>query len=78
MNLVEWCKLKKDNANLSEGQLAIKAWDLQRQQMIEELMQQEQKRFEKAAEQEIGKSIEKVIEKALTGGKANLDIKINL
>lgn len=82
MNISEWCKLKRDNANLSEEEFAVKAWNLQRQQIRNIIMQKEQERFEKVAEKEIerqiDKNLDKVIEKALKGGKAALDIKINL
>ena len=81
MNISEWCKLKRDNANLSEEEFAVKAWNLQRQQIRDTIMQQEQERFENAEkkiEQELDKNLEKVIEKALLGGKSSLDIKINL
>ena len=82
MNISEWCKLKRDNANLSEEEFAVKAWNLQRQQIRNIIMQKEQERFEKAAEKEIerqiDKNLDKVIEKALKGGKSSLDIKINL
>ena len=80
MNISEWCKLKRDNANLSDEEFAVKAQNLQHKKIQEAIMQQEQERFEKAAEkkieQEIDKNIEKVIEKALLGGKSSLDIKI--
>lgn len=82
MNISEWCKLKRDNANLSEEEFAVKAWNLQRQQIRNIIMQKEQERFEKVAEKEIerqiDKNLDKVIEKALKGGKSSLDIKINL
>lgn len=82
MNISEWCKLKRDNANLSEEEFAVKAWNLQRQQIRNIIMQKEQERFEKAAEKEIerqiDKNLDKVIEKALKGSKSSLDIKINL
>ena len=82
MNLSEWCKLKRDNANLSEEEFAVKAWNLQRQQIRDTIMQQEQERFEKAAEREIerqiDKNLDKVIERALLNGKSSMDITINL
>ena len=82
MNISEWCKLKRDNDNLSEEEFAVKAWNLQRQQIRNIIMQKEQERFEKVAEKEIerqiDKNLDKVIEKALKGGKSILDIKINL
>ena len=82
MNISEWCKLKREYSGLSEEEFAVKAWNLQRQQIRDTIMQQEQERFEKAAEkkieQELDKNLEKVIEKALQGGKSSLDIKINL
>ena len=58
------------------------AWKMQREQIRNAIMQQEQERFEEVAakkiEQEIDKNIDKVIEKALLGGKYNMDIKINI
>lgn len=82
MNISEWCKLKRDNANLSEEEFAVKAWNLQHKQIRDTIMQQEQERFEKAAEkkieQELDKNLEKVIERALLNGKSSMDITINL
>ena len=82
MNISEWCKLKRDNANLSEEEFAVKAWNLQHKRIQEAIMQQEQERFEKAAEkkieQELDKKLEKVIEKALLSGKSSMNISINI
>lgn len=82
MNISEWCKLKRDNANLSDEEFAVKAWNLQHKKIQEAIMQQEQERFEKAAEREIerqiDKNLDKVIERALLNGKSSMDITINL
>ena len=82
MNISEWCKLKRDNANLSEEEFAVKAWNLHHKRIQEAIMQQEQERFEKAAEREIerqiDKNLDKVIERALLNGKSSMDITINL
>lgn len=82
MTISEWCKLKREYASLSEEEFALKAWKMQREQIRNTIMQQEQERFEEVAakkiEQEIDKNIDKAIEKALLGGKYNMDIKINI
>ena len=82
MNISEWRKLKRDNANLSDEEFAVKAWNLQHKKIQEAIMQQEQERFEKAAEREIerqiDKNLDKVIERALLNGKSSMDITINL
>ena len=82
MNIADWYKLKRDNANLSDEEFAVKAWNLQHKKIQEAIMQQEQERFEKAAEREIerqiDKNLDKVIERALLNGKSSMDITINL
>lgn len=82
MNISEWCKLKRDNANLSEEEFAVKAWNLQRQRTREAILKQEQDRFEKAAEkkieQEIDKNIDKTVAEALSKGFSKMNIKINV
>lgn len=82
MNISEWCKLKRDNANLSEEEFAIKAWNYQKQKVRDMIMQQEEERFEKRAEQkieqEVDKNIDRAIERALKSGFSKMDIKISL
>lgn len=82
MNISEWCKLKRDNVNLSEEEFAVLAWKRQRESVRETIMQYEQDKLQKAAEQkieqELDKNLDKVIEKALLNGKSSLDIKINI
>ena len=82
MTISEWCKFQRENENLSEEELAVKAWRLQREKTREIIMQQEQERFQKAAEkkieEEIEKNLGKMLEKALFGGKSSMNIEIKL
>ena len=82
MTISEWCKFKRDNEGLSEKDLAVKAWNVQRQEIRDFITQQEEDRFEKAAkktiEKELDKNLDKAIYKALFNGKSKLDIKINM
>lgn len=82
MNIAEFYKYKKENTYLSDSEFAVKVWNLQHQQMRENIKQRELESFEKAAEkkieQGIDKNIEKAIETALLSGKSNFDIQINI
>ena len=82
MTIAEWCKFQRENENLSDEELAVKAWKFQRENIRERIMQQEQERFEKAAakkiEEEIEKNLGKMLEEALFGGKSSMNIEIKL
>ena len=82
MTISEWCKFKRDNEGLSAKDLAVKARNVQRQEIRDFITQQKEDRFEMAAkktiEQELDKNLDKAIYKALFNGKSKLDIKINM
>lgn len=73
MNLAEWCKLKRDNANLSDEEFAVLAWNKQRENIRIAIMEQEQKKIDK----EIDKKIESVIENSMNSIVGNLNLRIN-
>lgn len=82
MNLSEFCKLKRDNAHLSEEEFAIKAYNLQRQSIKDAIFSQEEDKIKDIARQQIEKQmdnkLDKAIEKAFNNGFSSMNINIKL
>jgi len=82
MNLSEFCKLKRDNAHLSEEEFAIKAYNLQRQSIKDAIFSQKEDKIKNIAEQQIekqlDKNLDKAIERALISGTSTINIDLNI